>query len=498
MKYYPEDYEYLSSVFKRCGISYISKGAYAHIYGICRGRRSKMSVIKIDNIDIPKHSAVKIFQPDGAGMPYSMLIELCNTISHDNVIKFIGMTYKTGKYGLLMQRHMGTLRDIFGMSLKRKERYLHKIIHSMLKVLYVAKINKVIHRDIKATNILIDLKENKLTTYLTDFGLAVRNVYGGEWTKGTTNVYTMWYRPPEIVSYGEKNSCHYDEKADIWALGCTIYEYITKIPLIKAYGLEEYIRRIRKLTGDKNPTYNNNDVNIIEPVHEIDIEGLIKKHGCLSETVSRYVPLLKRMLAIDPKKRISVEEALKYPMFDDKVMCVNEFVRGYQPKFFCSVNIHTYIKQNMIKKVLKYGLQAKFLIETCIIGIDVFDRYARDHAIGETELMKYLGICVGIAFKYNEQYDFDEENMGIDGLDSVSYDEIEMKILEHISYQVHNQRLCVVLRALLFTPHSKGRQLILYRNLIPRLPALYTLLPSYTAIANKISSILKENLIKSI
>ncbi len=72
----------------------------------------------------------------------------------------------------------------------------------------------IIHRDIKPANILLDHDQN---IKMGDFGLAKELSSQSKLAK--TNVGTPYYMAPEIV-----NEKSYDEKSDIWSLGCLLYE----------------------------------------------------------------------------------------------------------------------------------------------------------------------------------------------------------------------------------------------------------------------------------
>ena len=85
-----------------------------------------------------------------------------------------------------------------------------------LRYLHVEK--RVVHRDLAPGNVLIDSEFN---IKLADFGLAKR------WGTQSASVMksfvgTILYSCPEIVQ-----SRPYTDKADIWALGCIIYELMT-------------------------------------------------------------------------------------------------------------------------------------------------------------------------------------------------------------------------------------------------------------------------------
>ena len=70
------------------------------------------------------------------------------------------------------------------------------------------------HRDLKPGNIFLDAHYN---VKLGDFGLS--RVMGNESVFAYTHVGTPYYMSPEQI-----NDQKYNEKSDVWSLGCIIYE----------------------------------------------------------------------------------------------------------------------------------------------------------------------------------------------------------------------------------------------------------------------------------
>lgn len=81
--------------------------------------------------------------------------------------------------------------------------------------------NNILHRDIKPANILLD--ESHQEVVLADFGLSVRLDSGLSSMKGTAMEGTLAYMAPESV-----RSFHYGRSSDIWSVGCTVFEMVTK------------------------------------------------------------------------------------------------------------------------------------------------------------------------------------------------------------------------------------------------------------------------------
>ena len=83
---------------------------------------------------------------------------------------------------------------------------------------------KLIHRDIKPDNILVT-KTGMVK--LSDMGLAKATDEDMSMTQSGTGMGTPYYMPPEQA----RNAKHVDHRSDIYALGCTLYHFLTgKLP----------------------------------------------------------------------------------------------------------------------------------------------------------------------------------------------------------------------------------------------------------------------------
>ncbi|XP_053193012.1 serine/threonine-protein kinase Nek2 [Scomber japonicus] len=94
----------------------------------------------------------------------------------------------------------------------------------------------VLHRDLKPANIFLDIKQN---VKLGDFGLA--RILNHDTSFAKTFVGTPYYMSPEQI-----NRMSYNEKSDIWSLGCLLYELCALSPPFTAYNQKELAERIRE------------------------------------------------------------------------------------------------------------------------------------------------------------------------------------------------------------------------------------------------------------
>mmetsp|Transcript_118165 Transcript_118165/g.329532 ORF Transcript_118165/g.329532 Transcript_118165/m.329532 type:complete len:609 (-) Transcript_118165:767-2593(-) len=199
---------------------------------------------------------------------------------------------------------------------------------------------EIIHADIKPDNILIS--DDNSIVKLCDLGTAV------ELKDATISPYLMsrFYRPPEVIL-----GCEYGIAVDIWALSCTLYEVFTGKTLLMGKTNNDQLKRIMDLKGkvpgkvikkgavwqqhfDENLEFKYEDTDKMtgEKVMRIltdlnakrDLKDHILEHVGSAKRQSQepedqrytkkslhFADLLDKMLALDPDKRLSAEDALR-------------------------------------------------------------------------------------------------------------------------------------------------------------------------------------------
>ncbi len=98
-----------------------------------------------------------------------------------------------------------------------------RFLYQMLSGLHACHAHRIIHRDIKPQNILVDNRTETLK--LADFGLA--RTYSLPLRQYTHEVVTLWYRSPEILL----GSRLYNPSLDLWSIGCIYMEMLNGKPL---------------------------------------------------------------------------------------------------------------------------------------------------------------------------------------------------------------------------------------------------------------------------
>ncbi|XP_057583954.1 serine/threonine-protein kinase Nek2 isoform X3 [Hippopotamus amphibius kiboko] len=139
----------------------------------------------------------------------------------------------------------------------------------------------VLHRDLKPANVFLDGKQN---VKLGDFGLA--RILNHDTSFAKTFVGTPYYMSPE-----QMNRLSYNEKSDIWSLGCLLYELCALMPPFTAFNQKELAGKIREGKFRRIPYRYSDELNDI----------------------------ITRMLNLKDYHRPSVEEILENPLIADLV-----------------------------------------------------------------------------------------------------------------------------------------------------------------------------------
>lgn len=104
-------------------------------------------------------------------------------------------------------------------NLTRDESRIRQILEALLSALAFAHSRGVVHRDVKAENVLFDEAERPM---LTDFGIALRRGYGSRVTTAGMAVGSTAYMAPE-----QARGTEVDLRADLYSLGVLAWEMLT-------------------------------------------------------------------------------------------------------------------------------------------------------------------------------------------------------------------------------------------------------------------------------
>jgi tRNA A-37 threonylcarbamoyl transferase component Bud32 len=145
-------------------------------------------------------------------------ILLAREIAHPNVVRMYHLGESSGKTYLIMQWIDGeTLAKLMSRTGPLPYARAKRIAEGLAGALEAAHSLKVLHRDVKASNILIDAAGEP---HLSDFGLA-RLL---EDSSGTSH--GIFLGTPDYASPEQANSRPLDERSDLYSLGIVMFEMV--------------------------------------------------------------------------------------------------------------------------------------------------------------------------------------------------------------------------------------------------------------------------------
>ncbi|XP_025830465.1 serine/threonine-protein kinase PRP4 homolog isoform X2 [Agrilus planipennis] len=222
-----------------------------------------------------------------------------------------------------------------GLHIKAVRSYTQQL----LLALKLLKKTGVLHADIKPDNILVN--ESKLVLKLCDFGSA-SYITDNEITP---YLVSRFYRAPEIIL-----GIAYDYAIDMWSAACTVYELYTGRILFSGKSNNQMLKFFMDLKGkfpnkvirkgafreqhfDANCNFLYHEIDKVTEREKVVVMSVVKATRDLQSElvagqalptdqlrkVSQLKDFLDKALAVDPVKRISLNNALTHPFIQDKI-----------------------------------------------------------------------------------------------------------------------------------------------------------------------------------
>ena len=260
-------------------------------------------------------------------------INILKELHHPNIVKYFDniIDKEDKKIYIVMEYCQG---GDLGQLIKRcrhskqyiKEDIIWKIFSQVVSALYACHTNKsgkILHRDIKPSNVFLDNNNN---VKLGDFGLSLQ--LNKEINFAYSNVGTPYYMSPEQVDENK-----YNEKSDIWSLGCFLYELVALHPPFEAHN---HLSLALKIKSGK-----------VEKIPEIYSQNLEK--------------IILWMMNVEQDKRPSIRDIIAIPEVNTRIK-EKKIKDGYQKlkKFESELKMR---EENLIEEEKKLKMKEKFLDE---------------------------------------------------------------------------------------------------------------------------------------
>ena len=158
------------------------------------------------------------------------------SLSHPHIAAIHEVGEIDGRHYIAMQYVDGRTMGTFP---RQDRRLIVQLFRDAARAIDHAHRHRIIHRDLKPENLMIEESAEGCSVMVLDFGLA-RPIEGGEKLSQSGEVYgTAPYMSPEQAR-GE----HLDERADVYALGATMYEVLAGRAPFSGTNLLEVIRKV--------------------------------------------------------------------------------------------------------------------------------------------------------------------------------------------------------------------------------------------------------------
>lgn len=252
---------------------------------------------------------IRLEHEEGAPCTAIREVSLLKDLKHANIVTLHDIVHTDKSLTLVfeyLERDLKQYMDDCGAILAINNVKL--FLFQMLRGLSYCHARRVLHRDLKPQNLLINEKGE---LKLADFGLARAKSVP---TKTYSNeVVTLWYRPPDVLL----GSTEYSTPIDMWGVGCIFYEMSSGRPLFPGSTVEDELHLIFKVLGTPTeetwPGISKSEDLQNYRFPEYTAENMVARAPRLD---NEGISLLIGFLKFEARKRTSAKIAMKHPYFD--------------------------------------------------------------------------------------------------------------------------------------------------------------------------------------
>lgn len=222
----------------------IGKGTYGRVYLGMNATTGEFLAVKEVEVN-PKAAGGDKSKMKELVAALDQEIDTMQHLDHINIVQYLGCERKETSISIFLEYISG---GSIGSCLRKHGKFEESVVSSLTRqtlsgLAYLHR-EGILHRDLKADNILLDLDG---TCKISDFGISKKtdNIYGNDKTNNMQGS-VFWMAPEVIRSQGEG----YSAKVDIWSLGCVVLEmFAGKRPWAK----EEAVGAIYKIANGERP-----------------------------------------------------------------------------------------------------------------------------------------------------------------------------------------------------------------------------------------------------
>lgn len=206
-------------------------------------------------------------------------IGILRDLDHPNIVKAYDIFHKKSQIYVIMELCSGG--DLWS-----RVPYLEKnavlVVKQLLSAVAYMHKQEIIHRDLKPENIMFENNSPQAEIKVLDFGLSKKFQPGEKLTRGVGTIYTM---APQVLQHV------YTSQADLWSVGVIAYVLLCSQKPFQGSSRRSVINKIMKCNYHFN-------------------------YRAWKQRISPEAKeLVSELIVLDPKKRLTAEEALGHQWF---------------------------------------------------------------------------------------------------------------------------------------------------------------------------------------
>jgi len=269
----------------------LGRGSFAVVKKCIRKKDGNVMAVKIIKKTKLKEEDLQIIHQE---------VEIMNKIKHPNCVALEEIFETNKKLYLVMEVLTGgELFDRIVAKGSYSEAEASKLVASIARALQYLHGIGIVHRDLKPENLIYENSGKDSAIKVTDFGLAKLKDASRGGGYMSTACGTPGYVAPEVLK-----KQRYTEAVDIWSLGVILYILLCGFP----------------------PFYHENTAALYKQIKKGDYDF---PDPYWRDITSAAKDLIKRMLTVDPTKRIKIKQILEHPWISGNAASNRMFGKGY-------------------------------------------------------------------------------------------------------------------------------------------------------------------------
>ncbi|PTB69179.1 protein kinase, partial [Trichoderma citrinoviride] len=222
----------------------IGKGTYGRVYLGMNATTGEFLAVKEVEVN-PKAAGGDKSKMKELVAALDREIDTMQHLDHVNIVQYLGCERKETSISIFLEYIPG---GSIGSCLRKHGKFEESVVSSLTRqtlsgLAYLHR-EGILHRDLKADNILLDLDG---TCKISDFGISKKtdNIYGND--KSNNMQGSVFWMAPEVIRSQNEG---YSAKVDIWSLGCVVLEMLAGR---RPWSKEEAVGAIYKIANGEAP-----------------------------------------------------------------------------------------------------------------------------------------------------------------------------------------------------------------------------------------------------